>query len=200
MTSIFSALFRPMQMPRSSQPVTSGAATRTRVSTRQAAHHAQSRQPTDHSRYVSRFEGSSTRATRATRTSSANSGVPANLRAYGNGRIPASQLTSIGGGHKLNSAAATKFTQMRADAAKAGVKIGVTDSYRSYSAQVDVARRKGLYKNGGLAATPGTSKHGWGLAVDVKVNSAGQKWLRQNAANYGFKTIPREPWHWEFRG
>jgi hypothetical protein len=43
----------------------------------------------------------------------------------------------------------------------AGVDIGVTDSYRSYDAQVDVARRKGLYSQGGLAATPGTSDHGW---------------------------------------
>ncbi|MGC4119983.1 MAG: M15 family metallopeptidase [Myxococcales bacterium] len=191
MTSIFSSFFRSLQMPRASQPVMSGAR---RTSARHTSH---THQPVDHSRYQSRFEHAKT--TKTTRSSS-RSNVPSELRAYGNGRIPSSKLTSIGGGHKLSQPAADKFTQMRADAAKAGVKLGVTDSYRSYQAQVDVARRKGLYKNGGLAATPGTSKHGWGLAVDVKVNQAGQTWLRQNASKYGFHTIPREPWHWEFRG
>ena len=88
---------------------------------------------------------------------------------------------------------------MRAAAARDGVLIGVTDSYRSYAAQVDLARRKGLYQNGGLAAVPGTSQHGWGLAVDVDTNSRGTQWLRANAARFGFATIPREPWHWEFR-
>ena len=89
---------------------------------------------------------------------------------------------------------------MRAEAAHAGVQIGVTDSYRSYETQVDLARRKGLYSQGGLAATPGTSQHGWGKAVDVDTNSRGTQWLRANASRFGFTTIPREPWHWQFGG
>ncbi|HEY3447621.1 MAG TPA: M15 family metallopeptidase [Myxococcales bacterium] len=196
MTSIFSSFFRSFQAPRMSQPAMSGATAR--GATRHAAQ-ATHKQPVDNSRYVSRFEGSNSRATRRSSTAG-RSNVPANLRAYGNGRIPANKLESIGGGHRLNSTAADAYKRMSADAAKAGVKIGVTDSYRSYAAQVDCARRKGLYKNGGLAATPGTSKHGWGLAVDVKVNRTGQNWLQQNASKYGFHTIPREPWHWEYRG
>ena len=87
---------------------------------------------------------------------------------------------------------------MREAAAREGIQIGVTDSYRSYDQQVDLARRKGLYKNGGLAATPGTSQHGWGLAVDVDTSRQGTDWLRANAARFGFSTIPREPWHWQF--
>jgi LAS superfamily LD-carboxypeptidase LdcB len=90
---------------------------------------------------------------------------------------------------------------MAADAGAAGVNLGVTDSYRSYDQQVDLARRKGLYSQGGLGATPGASAHGWGLAVDVDVNDQGQAWLRANAGRYGFvEAVPREPWHWEFHG
>lgn len=127
--------------------------------------------------------------------------TPAALRAYGNGRIPSSALTPIGiGNHRLYAPAADAFKRMRAAAASQGVQIGVTDSYRPYDVQVDLARRKGLYQNGGLAAVPGTSQHGWGMAVDVDTNSRGTQWLRENAARFGFSTIPREPWHWQFAG
>ncbi|MFH1810595.1 MAG: LysM peptidoglycan-binding domain-containing protein [Pseudomonadota bacterium] len=130
-----------------------------------------------------------------------SSGVPADLARYGNGRIPSSALTPIGvGSHRLWAPAADAFKRMRADAAAAGITIGVTDSYRSYDAQVDLARRKGLYSNGGLAAVPGTSKHGWGLAVDLDLNSRAQAWMQANAGRYGFSTIPREPWHWQYGG
>ena len=88
---------------------------------------------------------------------------------------------------------------MRASAAAEGVDIGVTDSYRPYEEQVDLVRRKGLYSQGGYAAVPGTSPHGWGLAVDVDVTPDGLAWLRANAGRFGFvEAVPREPWHWEY--
>jgi zinc D-Ala-D-Ala carboxypeptidase len=127
---------------------------------------------------------------------------PPELLAYGNGNVPAEALDPIGiGGHRLYHPAAQAFMTMRADAAAAGIDIGVTDSYRSYTDQVDLVRRKGSYQDGGLGATPGTSKHGWGVALDIKVDARGQEWMRANGARYGFyETTPREPWHWEFRG
>lgn len=129
-------------------------------------------------------------------------GVPPELAKYGNGRIPTSELATIGiGEHRLWSPAADAFTAMRSAASAAGVTIGVTDSYRSYDQQVDLARRKGLYKDGGLGAVPGTSEHGWGRAVDVDVNGAGQTWMRAHAGEFGFvEDTPREPWHWGFKG
>lgn len=125
----------------------------------------------------------------------------ADLERFGNGRIPAGALQPIGvGNHRLWGPAAQAFTRMQADANAAGVDIGVTDSYRSYDQQVDVARRKGLYSQGGLAATPGTSDHGWGMSLDLDLDNRAQAWMRANAGRYGFaEDVPREPWHWTFK-
>lgn len=121
---------------------------------------------------------------------------------YENGRMPAEALTPIGvGSHKLAAPAASAFTKLLAAAEADGVEIGVTDSYRSYDAQVDVARRKGLYSEGGLAAKPGTSDHGLGLALDLDLDASAQSWMRTNAGRFGFvEDTPREPWHWKFDG
>jgi hypothetical protein len=92
---------------------------------------------------------------------------------------------------------------MAAAAAKDGVRLKVTDAYRTYDEQVDVKRRKGK-----MAATPGRSNHGWGLAFDIDVGGGNEKnstfnWLRENAHRFGFKgplQSPYEPWHWEYSG
>jgi LAS superfamily LD-carboxypeptidase LdcB len=128
-------------------------------------------------------------------------GIPADLAAYGNGKIPASALSKVGGtDHKLWAPAAESLTRMIADAKRDGVTIGITDSYRPYSEQVDLARRKGLYSQGGLAAKPGTSEHGWGMAADLDLNSKALTWMRANAEKYGFdENVPRESWHWAYK-
>jgi hypothetical protein len=127
---------------------------------------------------------------------------PPEMVAYGNGRLPRELLTPIGiGQHRLWAPAAQQFIAMRTAAAQQGVAVSVTDSYRSYDSQVELAARKGLSQNGGLAAVPGTSEHGWGLAVDMDVNGAGMAWLKANGATYGWvQPSTREPWHWEFHG
>ena len=128
-------------------------------------------------------------------------GVPVDLAAYGNGRIPREALEPVGAtGHRLWAPAAQSFERLLSAAAAEGVAIGVTDSYRSYDVQVDVVRRKGLYSQGGLGAKPGTSQHGWGMAVDLDLDASAQAWMRTNAARFGFvEDTPREPWHWAFQ-
>ncbi|AEI13644.1 peptidase M15B and M15C DD-carboxypeptidase VanY/endolysin [Cellulomonas gilvus ATCC 13127] len=128
-------------------------------------------------------------------------GVPADLARYGNGRIPADALATVGStGHRLWAPAAQAFEQLLAAARRDGVQIGITDSYRSYEAQVDVAARKGLYSQGGLAAVPGTSPHGWGLALDLGLGDRAQAWMRSHAGQFGFEEdTPREPWHWVYK-
>jgi predicted chitinase len=120
-----------------------------------------------------------------------------------NGRLDTNMLTSIGGNHKLIDPAAQAYLRMVRAAAEDGIEWTITDSYRTYEAQVDVARRKGLYSQGGLAAQPGTSNHGWGKAVDLGGGANNNRtpennWLRSNAPRFGFTTIAREPWHWEW--
>lgn len=128
------------------------------------------------------------------------SGVPRDLVRYGNGRVPADVLSSIAGtNHRLWTPAARSLEALRAAAARDGVTIGITDSYRTYESQVSLAERKGLYSQGGLAAKPGTSDHGWGMATDLKLDAKAQTWMRANAGAYGFvEDTPREPWHWGY--
>ncbi|WP_245666002.1 M15 family metallopeptidase [Actinoplanes subtropicus] len=128
-------------------------------------------------------------------------GIPTELEAYGNGKIPASALQPVGStGFKLWAPAAESMTRMIADAQKAGVHIGITETYRPLAEQVDLARRKGLYSQGGLAAKPGTSEHGWGMAADLDLDAKALSWVRANADKYGFyNTASRESWHWGFK-
>lgn len=127
------------------------------------------------------------------------------LNEAANGLLADSELMTVsspgktGGSHKLNKQAAEAYDQMKKAAEADGITWGITDSYRDYEGQVAVAAKKGLYKNGGLAAVPGTSNHGWGSALDLDLTTAASDWLKANAATYGFSTIPREPWHWEHK-
>ncbi len=126
---------------------------------------------------------------------------PAELISFGNGRIPAESLAPVGDtGHRLYQPAADALNILRADAEAAGVTIGITDSYRPLAVQESLAERKGLYSQGGLAAVPGTSNHGWGLATDLNLDGSALAWMRANASRYGFvEDVPREPWHWTYR-
>lgn len=128
-------------------------------------------------------------------------GIPADLAAYGNGKVPPTSLQEVGStGQKLWAPAAERLTSLIADAKKDGVTIGITDAYRPYAEQVDLAKRKGLYSQGGLAAAPGTSDHGWGMATDLSLNSKALSWMRSHASSYGFsENVPRENWHWTYK-
>ncbi|WP_371402422.1 peptidoglycan DD-metalloendopeptidase family protein [Kribbella sp. NBC_00662] len=126
---------------------------------------------------------------------------------YSNGMIPASKLCGIGGGHMLRCDASAAYLQLSsAYRARFGKSLCITDSYRSYASQVDLYARKPS-----LAALPGTSNHGWGVAVDLcggidKYNTAQYEWMKSHAATYGWVHPAwaeqggsrEEPWHWEF--
>jgi murein DD-endopeptidase MepM/ murein hydrolase activator NlpD len=127
---------------------------------------------------------------------------------YSNGMIPASKLCAIGvAGHVLRCDAAAAYRSLAAAFEKRfGRHLCITDSYRSYAQQVTLYAAKPS-----LAALPGTSNHGWGLAVDLcggieRFGSTEHSWMKANASRYGW-THPHwaepggsrpEPWHWEF--
>jgi hypothetical protein len=130
---------------------------------------------------------------------------------YPNGRIPTRLLCPLWGapGMSMRADAADAFNRLSQEYAdRFGVPICVIDSYRSYDQQVSVKAARGS-----LAATPGTSNHGWGLAVDLcggieRFGTAEHRWMRENAPPFGYfhpdwaqrGGSKPEPWHWEFAG
>lgn len=129
--------------------------------------------------------------------------VPTELVGFGNGQVPTHALLPLEAQpyHRLAEPAARAWDSVVRAAAAEGITLRITDSYRDFAEQVDLVERKGLYSQGGLAATPGRSNHGWGLAVDADVTDPHTlQWLRVNGPRFGFvETSDREPWHWEFR-
>lgn len=125
-----------------------------------------------------------------------------------NGRVAADDLCLLWDGkHALRGDAAIALTELNENFVAAFDRdICLTDSYRSYADQVRAAATKP-----GLATTPGTSNHGYGLAIDLcsseTRNSETMGWLWDNGPVYGWVNPDwaqrggsgaYEPWHWEF--
>lgn len=93
--------------------------------------------------------------------------------------------------------------------AEHGKDLPVGGTYRSFEEQVAVKQAKGS-----LAATPGSSHHGWGVAVDFSgFGGVGQfdsplyAWMMEHGPAFGWEhpegmgpggSGPLEPWHWEY--
>jgi peptidoglycan hydrolase-like protein with peptidoglycan-binding domain len=120
---------------------------------------------------------------------------------------------------------------MVAAAAADGVKLGASDSYRPYDVQLSEFKRRystspisgtstkswegrtyWLKRNEAMAATPGTSNHGWGIALDLAqgdgnpaipktmwLNWKSLTWLAANGPKFGFwNSVKSEAWHWAY--
>lgn len=126
-----------------------------------------------------------------------------------NGRLADHSLCDLWqDGERLRPDAAVSLSALNeAFNARFGRDICLVDSYRSLSSQYSVKASRGF-----LAATPGTSMHGWGLAIDLCSQETGNAevytWLWDNAPAYGWENPPwaqrggsgkYEPWHFEFR-
>ena len=99
-----------------------------------------------------------------------------------NGQLDTSELCTLWDGvHQLRADAAVAISEMDiAFKARFGADLCLTDGYRTLASQ-----RTLKYEKGGLAAVPGTSNHGWGLAVDlcsVETSGAQWQWLNENGA------------------
>jgi len=128
---------------------------------------------------------------------------------YENGRIPAGDLCelSFAPGETLRCDAAEQLERLDAAyKARFGKHLAIKDSYRSYASQVSVKASRGY-----LAAVPGYSDHGWGIAVDLSggiqtFGSVQHAWMVKNASKFGWanpdwaQADGRKPeaWHWEY--
>jgi LAS superfamily LD-carboxypeptidase LdcB len=133
------------------------------------------------------------------------------LLGYANGQIPDSALcgVSFDASVRLRCDAAEQLEILNtAYKARFGTDLEVNDSYRSYAGQVLCKRTKGY-----LCATPGTSNHGSGIAVDLgggidsfgtvqhkwmDANAGALEWVHPSWAERGGSKP--EAWHWEYAG
>lgn len=114
-----------------------------------------------------------------------------------NGRLEASELTSIGNGMRLADRAANAWLAMVAAAKKAGVTLWAAYPYGAYR---DIAAQKAIYQGKGNqshaigVAAPGYSTHGDGNRVDVgsfgsafgAAGVARRKWVLAHMGTFGF--------------
>jgi hypothetical protein len=145
---------------------------------------------------------------------------PAAIADAANGQLSSAVLEAVTNGKgdtvgHLEATAAKAWQAMVAAAKRDGIILDLTDSYRSLESQerllyqrydhADHGRGSLVYKNQrwylkpGYAqvATPGTSNHGLGLAVDTKNESGPSlEWLEAYAHEFGFEwEVRSEVWH-----
>lgn len=136
--------------------------------------------------------------------------------------IPAStgalDIRDAGKGIKVDVSILANIQRLLADAEAAGVVLA-GGGYRDPAAQIRTRRNNCGTSNYAIyemparqcrppTARPGRSMHEQGRAIDFTYNGrlirsrsgAGWNWLKANAANYGLKNLPSEPWHWSTNG
>jgi hypothetical protein len=121
-----------------------------------------------------------------------------------NGQLPDSELVAIPGG-RLRKDAAASWLAMRAYIGdQKGIWICPTSVRTAYRPFADQQYFWNLYRSGrgALAARPGTSNHGWGIAVDIPT-PAMQAAVRECGHRFGWgirggrlnSDAPSEAWH-----
>lgn len=120
--------------------------------------------------------------------------------AYLNGRLPGVTLGNIVGG-RLRKDAAKAWNAMNAESIrKYGVTLRPTGSMSSYRTLAQQQYLWNLWRagRGNLAAHPGTSNHGWGLAVDLATPQM-RSVVDKIGSKYGYakrwSDAPSEWWH-----
>jgi hypothetical protein len=146
-------------------------------------------------------------------------------RVVKNGEIPKDLLAKVDfGGYLLEKHAAVKFSALnKAFKEKFGKNFTISGPYRTIDVGInifdwDLFNRTGACRKKGsngktAAAKPGTSKHGWGQAMDIGGFGQGPgnayfDWMEINAKKYGWINpawakkpgAGYEPWHWEYIG
>lgn len=155
---------------------------------------------------------------------------PADLRGHLNGILSKKLLRAIKPTGQLHHTAARAWHAMRAAAWNDGILLSISQGYRTYAQQEALFKQryttnvlpgrptktwqgKKWYQlpRTAMAAVPGTSNHGWALALDLAIDADGDEafewpvksldkkavdWLLKNADKYGWAwELKSEPWH-----
>ena len=120
-------------------------------------------------------------------------------------------------GIRVDGSIAGNLESMLAAAEAAGISMS-GGGYRNPAGQIAVRRSNcggstyAIYQMPASScspptARPGSSMHERGLAIDftqggrtLNRGSSAFAWLKANAASYGFRNLPSEPWHWSTNG
>lgn len=165
--------------------------------------------------------------------------LPKDLKGVANGKLPDSILKPIAIGGKLHHLAAAAFNAMTKAAKADGINFKHVGDYRPYDAQLSLFKQRYVKGDSGdprkitrtfegekwmlkagmaPAGSPGTSNHGWGIAIDVALEVGGKlvaitsdpdgkggfkdgvEWLMKHADTYGFsweikEGAEAEAWH-----
>lgn len=137
---------------------------------------------------------------------------------YANGKAPSTYLLEVEPGNHLRPDAAAAWVLFRAACyAATGVWLTITSANRSYERQVEIFLERYTRSNTGRksrvwngvrywlrvgaadAAVPGTSNHGWAIAVDMGGYTRAWTWIVNNCARFGFSLAEGlsvgEKWH-----
>lgn len=167
--------------------------------------------------------------------------LPKEVEKVGNGKLTDKMMKKVKCGGVMWTGAADAFNAMYDAALAAGHKLRNIGDYRPVEQQLSMFKErysdkptgrkpeitrtyegKKWYLKKGMApsGSPGTSNHGFGLAIDLAADAKGKivgiggtkayAWMTENAPNYGFylqgaptkpdgKANPEyEAWHWQY--
>lgn len=155
--------------------------------------------------------------------------MPACLKGQENGKLSAGILKKCDVGSALMAEPAARAMKAMVAAMRSALGLDYTHvgAYRTYKQQEELflsrytttplPGRPTRTWNGvkywqkpgtAMAAVPGTSNHGWGLALDiaekvngkpVSISARSVKWLVKHARQYGFSAeVQSEQWHWRY--
>ncbi len=127
-------------------------------------------------------------------------------------------IRDAGKGIRVDVSILADIQRLLADAEAAGIDLA-GGGYRDPAAQIQTRRNNCGTSNYAIyemparqcrppTARPGRSMHEQGKAIDFTYNGRlirsrsgpGWNWLNANAAKYGLKNLPSEPWHWSTNG
>ena len=117
---------------------------------------------------------------------------------YVDGRPVRIEVTRLDG-KPVERHTAAAYRRMYAAAEHDHVILHIVSGFRTMEHQQALYR---AYQRGqgNLAAVPGHSNHQSGHALDLNTRAPGVlRWLERNGRRFGFRrTVPTEPWHWEW--